>query len=850
MPQQYLRICSVDASRRANETNERMDYLTDLPLYGEAAAASPALLVALIVLVAIAMGFVGAPLLVWTVAAAAALFLLGGSSGLWMALAVVAVVFNVPPIRRLLSSGVMKAMEALRFMPSISETEREAIDAGTVWVEGELFSGKPNFKRMLEQDYPALTEEEQRFLDGPVQELCDMTDDWAVFQRRGLSDSQWDFLKRERFFGMIIPKEYGGLGFGPSANSAVVSKVATCSTVLGITVMVPNSLGPAELLIHYGTEEQKNRYLPRLADGRDLPAFALTEPFAGSDAGAIESTGVIFEKEGELYLRLNWRKRYITLAAVSTVLGLAFKLKDPDNHLGKGEDLGITCALVPTRTQGVRLGKRHDPLGIPFYNCPTEGHDVEVPLEESIIGGTDGAGRGWRMLMESLAAGRGISLPATSTGGVKHVGRVASAHALCRRQFGLSIGKFEGIEEPLARIGGYAYLLEAARRYTNGALATGAKPAVVTAIAKYNFTELARQAINDGMDILGGNAISRGPRNQLAHAYINTPISITVEGANILTRTLMIFGQGAIRCHPYALKEISALDQRDVAAFDRVFWKHIGHVVRNASRSLVLSLTRGWLSPAPVSGPTAKYYRRLSWASATFSFLADLAMGTLGGELKRKEKLTGRFADVFSWMYLSAATLKRFEAEGRREEDLPLVEWSLEYGLREMQLAFDGLFKNMRVPMLSWLFRGPVSAWSRFNPLSNGPRDVVGHRVAASILTPGKQRERLFEGSFVQTDEARGVARMERAMRAVYDAAPLEKKLRAAVKSGKVARSSSTGALLDAAVAAGVMTGQEAQLLQRAEELRNDIVQVDDFTLEDYKKSAVRDAGVLLDASV
>ena len=816
----------------------------DWPFFGELAGVPLPGIVAAIVVLALALMFFGVPLWLWTAVAAASLYALGAATWIWITFTVLAVLFNVIPIRRLLSSALMKAMEALQFLPAISDTEQEAIDAGTVWVEGELFSGKPDFKRMLDQKYADLTDEERAFLDGPAQQLCEMTDDWAVFQRRGLSDEAWEFIKREKFFGMIIPKEYGGLGFGPAANSAVVAKAATCSTVLGITVMVPNSLGPAELLVHYGTEAQKTRFLPRLADGRDIPAFALTETEAGSDAGAIEASGVVFERDGQLYLRLNWRKRYITLAAVSTVLGLAFRMYDPDNLLGKGTSLGITCGLVPTEVPGVVLGKRHDPMGIPFYNCPTEGHDVELPLEETVIGGSESAGKGWRMLMESLSAGRGISLPATSTGGIKHFGRVASAHSVVRRQFGLSIGKFEGIEEPLARIGGFAYLMEAARRYTNGAIQTGAKPAVVTAIAKYNFTELARRGVNDAMDILGGNAISRGPRNLLANAYINTPISITVEGANILTRTLMIFGQGAIRCHPYALIEIKALQARDVKAFDRAFWAHVGHVGRNKARALLLSLSRGRLASSPVSGPTAKYYKRIAWASASFAFLADIAMGSLGGELKRREKLTGRFADIFSWMYLCAATLRRWEAEGRRPEDLLFVEWSLEYGLHQMQVAFDGIYKNIRVPLVTWLFRGPIAAWSRMNPLSNGPSDRAGHAVATAIQTPGEQRERLFAGSYVSTDAEHGVARLERAMRAVFEAAPAEKKLRRAIRRREVP-SGPIEDSISAAVEQGILTSDEGASLLIAEQLRADVIEVDEFTLEEYKRSAVDDSEIV-----
>jgi acyl-CoA dehydrogenase len=791
------------------------------------------------VLVALALGYVGVPLLVWAVAGAVALYGLGAPLWLWGVYGVLVAAFNLPPVRRLLSSAVMRAMQAMQFLPTISETEKEAIDAGTVWVEGELFSGKPDFRRILDQPYPDLTAEEQAFLDGPMAEICAATDDWEVFQRRDLPPRVWDLLKQHRVFGLIIPKTYGGWGFSPSANSAIVGQAASTSTVLGITVMVPNSLGPAELLIHYGTEAQKNHYLPRLARHEEIPAFALTEPGAGSDAGAITSTGVVFRgDDGELYLRLNWKKRYITLAAISTVLGLAFKLRDPENLLGGGAERGITCALIPTGTPGVVLGKRHDPLGIPFVNAPTEGHDVVVKLEEAVIGGRAGVGRGWRMLMESLAAGRGISLPATSTAGAKAAARVAGAHALLRKQFGLPIGRFEGIEEPLARIGGFAYLMEAARRYTCGGLDQGVKPAVVTAMMKYNTTELYRKAINDAMDILGGNAISRGPRNTLAHAYINTPVSITVEGANILTRTLMIFGQGAIRCHPHALREIQALETGDVAAFDRAFWAHLGHVVRNKTRAFVLSLTRGALAPAPVGGATARYYRRLAWASASFAFLADVAMGTLGGNLKRKEKLTGRFADLFSWMYLGAATLRRFEAEGRRTEDLPLVHWSLQYALAQLQDAFDGLYANLTLPGLTWLFRGPVAAWSRLNRLGSMPSDDLGHRVARILLTPGAQRDRLTAGIFLPADPSTALGRLDHAMALCHQSDALQTKLRDAVKSGTLEKAA-PARLVQQAVEKGVLTAAEAKLLAEAEAAREDAIQVDAFTLEAYMQSAV-----------
>lgn len=752
------------------------------------------------------------------------------------ALGALAVVLGVPKVRRsVLSRHIMNGIKALGFLPTISETEQTAIEAGTVWVDGDLFSGKPNFKRLLDQPYPDLTDEERAFLDGPCEELCRMTSDWEIWQLRDLRPEVWDFIKKERFWGMIIPKAYGGLGFGASANSAVVAKLTARSQVLGITVMVPNSLGPAELLIHYGTDEQKDYYLPRLATGEEIPCFALTEANAGSDAGAIESNGEVFRgDDGKLYLRLNWRKRYITLASIATVLGLAFKLRDPGNLLGRGTDPGITCALIPAQTEGVVLGKRHDPMGVPFINAPTEGHNVVVPVD-AIIGGAEGAGKGWRMLMESLAAGRGISLPATSVGGAKMVYRVAGAHAAVRKQFGLPIGKFEGIEEPLARIGGMTYLMEAARRYTNGGLDRGAKPAVVTAIMKYNTTEMARQIVNDGMDILGGNAISRGPRNLIATGYVGTPVGITVEGANILTRTLMIFGQGAIRCHPYVYREVKALAEDDLAAFDQALWGHAVHVLRNTARSVFFSLSRGYLAARLVDGPAARYYQKLAWASSSFALLADVALLTLGGNLKRKEKLTGRFADVFSWMYLANATLVRFEHEGRRADDLPFFRWAMDYAFGRIQEGFDGIFANLNVPVLRTLLRGPIGLWSRLNPIGSAPPDYVGHKVAQAMQVPGAQRDRHTAGIHTSDDPQDALGRLERAFRLYFEAYDVERKIRDAVKDGALPKARPER-LLGAAVEKGIITEAEAALVREAEAARADYIQVDAFSLEDYAR--------------
>jgi acyl-CoA dehydrogenase len=787
------------------------------------------------------LGFSGAPLPAWAAAGASALYGFGvRSKAVWGLYGASVALFNVPPLRKKLSKGVMETMEALQFLPEISETEQTAIEAGNVWMDAELFSGKPDLDALNSQTYDDISAEERAFLDGPVQEVCEMSNEWEIMQRGDLSEEVWAFLKKENFFGIIVPKEYGGLGFSAKANSMIVKKLGTCSVALSITVMVPNSLGPAELLAHYGTEEQKDHYLPRLADGREIPSFALTEPNAGSDAGAMESYGTVFkDDDGEIKIRLNWKKRYISLAAVSTILGLAFNLKDPDHLLGKEENLGITCALVPTGLpgevrDGIELGKRHDPLGIPFYNCPTKGHDVVVPLD-AIIGGADGAGEGWKMLMNALSAGRGISLPAQGAGAGQHVTRVAGAHAAIRQQFGLSIGKFEGIEEPLARIAGYTYLMDAARNYTVNGIDDGNKPAVVTAIMKYNLTELQREVVNDGMDILAGNGISRGPNNLLAPAYQGIPISITVEGANILTRTMMIFGQGAIRCHPYALEEIEALMDGDVDRFDAAFWPHIGHVVQNTFRSLGMSLTRGRLAKSPVDGPTAAYWKKISWASATFAILADLAMGSLGGALKRKEKLTGRFADVLSWMYLGAATLRRFEAEGRQKEHEPYMHWAMQESLRRMQEGFDGLLENFEVPGLTWFFRYVAAPWSRLNTLGEGPSDQLGGTIAAGIQTEGGAREWLTDGTYLPDREDHPLAQMERAFSLSQQELKVGRKVKAAIKRGDLPKKR-LPKLIDLAVEKGVITDEERDLVQRADAEREEYVKVDAFDLEEYRK--------------
>lgn len=792
-------------------------------------------------LVAMAIfGYLGAPFFLWALAILTFTAAIGAGLIPLAALAVVLLIFVIKPLRRtLITSGVMRVMKGI--LPSISETERTALEAGVVWVEKDLFSGKPDFKKLRKEPYPELNAEEQAFLDGPVEEACKMANDWEIWQTREMPEELWSFIKREKFLGMIIPKKYGGLGFSALAHSAVIQKLSSRSVPLGVTVMVPNSLGPAELINHYGTDDQKNNLLPKLATGEELPCFGLTEPYAGSDAGAITSEGVVFKGEdGRLKIKINWNKRWITLAAVSTTIGLAFKVRDPENLLGEGKkDMGITCALIPASAPGVIKGHRHDPLGCPFYNCPTQGNDVVVDLEECVVGGQAGVGKGWGMLMECLGAGRGISLPSQSTGGTKHVFRAASAHSVVRKQFGLSIGKFEGVEEPLAKIGAYTYLLEAARTFTCGAIDRGISPPVVTAISKLRSTETFREAINGAMDVLGGAAISRGPRNTVAHGYISTPISITVEGANILTRTFMIFGQGALRAHPFAYQEVKAAEAGDLKAFDKYFWGHIGHIVRNSFRSIFLSWTRGFLAVGFSGGPLNSYYRKLAWTSASFAIMADIAMGSLGGSLKFKEKITGRYADILSWMYLNYAVMRKFEAEGSKKEDLPFVGYALEHGFQEIQRAFEGIFENLKVPGLTWLFKGIVGRWARFNSISTGPSDSTSHNVVKAMLQDSEQRNRLTSGVYVPPENEDGLGKLEWAFKLTLEAAAVEKKIKKAVRAKQLPKKRVKD-LVDEAVSKSVISQEEKNLLAKAIAARWDAIQVDDFADEDFKNHSVK----------
>jgi len=740
--------------------------------------------------------------------------------------------FGVPLARRpLVARHVMRAMAPI--FPSMSETERVALEAGTVWWDAELFTGAPDWRKLVQHRAPGLTEREKAFLENEVEEVCRMVDNEEIDRVGDLDEATWGFLKTKGFFGMIIPEEFGGLGFSAEANSAIVAKVSSRSVTLAVTVMVPNSLGPAELLLHYGTSEQKQLYLPRLARGDEIPAFALTEPHAGSDASSMRSSGVVcrgrWEGEEVLGIRLHWDKRYITLAPVATLLGLAFKLRDPDRLLGDVEDLGITCALIPVGAPGVEVGRRHDPLGIKFLNGPTTGKDVFVPVG-AIIGGAKMAGQGWRMLMDCLSAGRSISLPAQACGGAQLATRLVSAYAIVREQFGLPLGRFEGIEEPLGRMAGRTWLMDAARRMTAGAVAGGEKPSVVSAIVKSYLTEGMREVINHAMDIQGGAGISRGPRNTLARMYQGAPIGITVEGANILTRTLIIYGQGALRCHPYAFAEMEAARNRDLAAFDESFFRHVGFVFSNLCRSAVMAWTGGTFVSVPEEGLGGDYMKRFSRMAAAFAIVSDVAMGTLGGALKRKELITGRLADCLAYMYLGSAAIVRFLRDGRKEDDEAFLRWSCDLALHEAQEALAGVMHNLPHRWAARALRAIVFPLGRpFPP----PRDRTTLELARLVMEDGDVRDRLTADVFLPEGEEHGLARLDAGRSALLAAAEARSKLKKAVRAGELPRREESE-LLELAVEKDVLTKSEREAVRRALELQEELVQVDAFGPEEY----------------
>lgn len=750
--------------------------------------------------------------------------------------AIIGLILAIPVIRRfLVSNPILKIFR--KMLPQISQTEQEALDAGTVWWEGDLFSGKPDWKKLLAYPKPQLTAEEQAFLDGPVEQLCAMLDEWKItHELKDLPPEVWQFIKKKGFFGLIIPKQYGGYGFSALAHSEVVMKIGSRSGTAAVTVMVPNSLGPAELLLHYGTYKQKEYYLPRLARGLEVPCFALTSPEAGSDAGAMPDFGIVCRGEYEgkqdvLGMRVTWDKRYITLGPVATILGLAFKLYDPDRLFGREEDLGITLALIPTHTPGVNIGRRHYPLNGAFQNGPNSGKDVFIPMDW-VIGGQDGVGQGWRMLMNCLAAGRSISLPATSVGAAKLAARTSGAYSRVRTQFKTPIGHFEGIEEALARIGGNTYMMDAARVMTAGAVDLGEKPSVTSAIVKYHLTERGRQAVNDAMDIHGGKGICIGPRNYLGRTYQQIPVSITVEGANILTRNMIIFGQGAIRCHPYLLKEINAThdDNPDRAslAFDEALIGHAKFTIRNTVNSLVYALFGNYIkdnAPENCLPETIDYYRQLARFSASFACIADIGLMVLGGSLKRKERLSARLGDILSMLYLCSAALKRFEDDGRPSSDLPLLHWSMQDAIYRMQQAFDEFLTNFPGHFtVVWLLRVLVfPLGKRCKP----PVDTLAHEVAKLMMEPGVVRDRLTAGIFVPTADDEPLAYLEQALQCAIECSAVEAKLREATKLRQLTAKGDEK--IAQALQLNVITAAEADLLNKLKDLRSRVIKVDDF---------------------
>ena len=720
-------------------------------------------------------------------------------------------------------------------LPSMSDTEREALEAGDVWWDADLFTGNPDWSKLLGQKPAALTAEESGFLSGPVDELCAMLDDWKInWEWRDLPPEAWDFIKRNKFFGMIIPKEFGGLGFSPYAHSEVVRKLSSRSLTAAVTVMVPNSLGPGELLMRFGTNEQQQRWLPRLADGRDIPCFGLTSPEAGSDAASMVDSGIIcrgnFEGREVLGLRLNWHKRYITLGPVATLLGLAFKAYDPEHLVGSQEELGITVALIPTHLPGVEIGHRHLPAMQVFQNGPNWGKDVFIPMDY-VIGGQQRLGQGWKMLMTALAAGRGISLPSLSAAGAAFAARTTGAYARIREQFGIAIGKFEGIEEPLARITATAYLLDAARRLTCAALNQGHHPAVISGIMKLQATERMRIAIDDAMDIHGGKAVIDGPQNYMGSLYRSVPVGITVEGANILTRNLIVFGQGAIRAHPYLLQEMNALGEQDRAKgltdFDAVLWKHVGHSITTLFRAWGRSWSGGMFAPAPDAGNATRFYRQLSRYSAAFALCADMALLTLGGALKRKEMLSARFGDILSELYLLSAALKRWQDEGCQAADFAALEWCMASGFRTIENRLAEILGNLPNRFVAGILMLVVQP---FGARVLGPSDRTVHECAQLVLEPSAARDRLTP-DLSHVDDDRGVARLEKAFLLVTAA-------------GEIARRMHAARIHDwqEAVKRGVITQAEGEQIASSREAVAKVIEVDDFPPEAlspiYRKAA------------
>ncbi|MFT6778488.1 MAG: acyl-CoA dehydrogenase [Paraglaciecola sp.] len=776
------------------------------------------------------------------------LFVLGSVLGIigeltWLLFLIVALPLNIELVRkRHISEPILRLYKNI--MPDMSSTEKDAIDAGTVWWDGEIFSGNPNWQTLHNIPQARLTTQEQAFLDGPVEDVCKMCDDWEVTHiKADLSLDVWQFLKDNKFFAMIIKKEFGGLEFSAYCQSRVLQKLSSVSAVLSTTVGVPNSLGPGELLQHYGTEAQKNHYLPRLASGDEIPCFALTGPEAGSDAGSLPDSGIVCKGQwnGEeiLGMRLTFDKRYITLAPVATVIGLAFKMYDPDGLLGDEKELGITCALLPRQTADIQIGNRHFPLNVPFQNGPIRGQNIFVPLDY-IIGGNKMIGQGWRMLVECLSVGRVITLPSTSAGGAKSIALATGAYARIRRQFKMPVGNMEGIEEMLGRIGGNAYLMDAVTSFSTKGVDLGEKPSVISAICKYHLTEKMRQVVNDAMDVHGGKGIMLGANNYLGRAYQGAPIAITVEGANVLTRNMMIYGQGVMRCHPYVLKELLAANNPDIdeslEQFDQAIFGHIGFTISNLFRSLWFSLSGARFTKAPFSDETSGYYRSMQRYSSNLAFLSDVAMAVLGGELKRRERISARLGDVLSYLYITSCVLKRFDDEGRKADDLSLMHWAMQDSLHKLEVALEELLNNFPSKIMGKALKLIIMP---FGKKYKRPSDQLEHEIAKLLQTPSEARNRLGAGQYLSRVEGSLMGDLEQTLENVIAAEPIYNKVCKAAK--QYLSFTELDKVADKGLEMGVITEEQAHLLRETEKGRLRTINVDDFDPSELVQSVQKD---------
>lgn len=732
--------------------------------------------------------------------------------------------------------ALMRFLKAKRILPKISDTERQALRAGTLWIDGDIFTGNPDFAKMLKEPYDTLSPEEQAFLNGPTEELCKLVNRYQMTETRTIPEDALKFTKEKGFMAMLIPKKYGGLQFSPLAISTILCKIGAFAGPLGTMIVIGNSLGAAELLVHYGTQEQKDKYLPKLATGELIPCFALTEPTAGSDAASMKSTGVVFkDTDGKIKIKINFNKRYITLAPVSNFISLAFKLKDPEELLKKGKDVGITVAMLKRELPGISIGLHHLPIGDVFYNGPLFGNDVVIELDD-IIGGVEYAGQGWRMLMEQLAGGRAITLPAGAVGGMKNVAAATGAYSMVRYQFGIPIGKMEGIVDKMGRMAALTYAFNAARVFSCSAISRGQKPPVISAVMKAYSTEYARILVTDAMDICAGAGVMLGPNNILGLSYGGTAVGITVEGANIITRSLIIFAQGAIRCHPYAYTVVTAVEEENSSAFWGSMFKWMGHIVVSNVRKTIRTLTRGFTVSVPVSGPLATYYRRLGWAASRFAVLTDLAIFLIGGKLKSRGMLSGRYADVLAWELIAQSALRRFEAEGRKEEDLPLVQYTCEYALNEIQLAFEGIYENFGTPIIGTWMKTIGLFLLRINPVGRKPSDILAEKSAKVLQNINEQFHRLTEDIFLPSETSPGAGRLLHAFKQINAAQGAIQKVSKGQKARKLPPGDPYGHA-DAALKEGIIDRAEYDLIQQAAKSRDEAIQVDSFTPEEFFKT-------------